>query len=42
MKKDYIIPEIAVIYVNTSDCITSSPVGIGDNEYDNCIDISMF
>ena len=42
MRKNYIIPEIDVIYVNTADCITASLVGIGDNEYDNCVDVSIF
>jgi len=38
MKKNYIVPEVSVIYVNTADCITSS--GIGDNVLDNCVDVS--
>ncbi len=34
MKKNYIIPEISVAYVNTADCITSSQGGITHTEYD--------
>ena len=34
MKKNYIIPELSVVYVNSADCITTSG-GIGELSYDN-------
>ena len=34
MKKNYIIPELSLVYVNSADCITTSG-GIGELSYDN-------
>lgn len=42
MKKNYINPELTVVYVNTVDCITVSVVGIGENENDNLVDIGSW
>ena len=40
MKKNYILPEISFINANPTDIISNSPVGIGENENDNIIDVS--
>lgn len=37
MKKNYNVPELNVVFMNSADVIQSSPVGIGDNENDNLV-----
>ena len=40
MKKNYIIPELSVVYVNSADCITTS-IGIGELGYDNLREVTF-
>lgn len=47
MKKNYIIPELSVVYVNSADCITTSAdcittsIGIGELGYDNLREVTF-
>lgn len=37
MKKNYKLPEIELVCLNSADVISVSVVGIGDNENDNLV-----